>query len=160
MHPRLVRFLRLARQVREEILSSGSFSDDLGGCCGFVSKYLVLLSVPRGFHPTLVHGIQHYLGQARPSKLYPHHCDHAWVLYYRHVVDLTATQYGEKEGVVVVPDSDSRYTPILVSKSPYLESFHADWLFHPLQSKDPSVGENGPWVVPEMHLRSRAVQVY
>lgn len=160
MHPHLVRFVHFARQVREEIRNHGFFPDDLGGACGFVSKYLVLLSVPRGFHPTLVYGAQHYLEQKRPHKLFPHLCDHAWIQYHRHWIDLTATQYGEKDEVVVVPVSDPRYTPILTSKRPYLERFHEDWLFPCPQSKDPQMGKEGPWVVPEMYLRSPALQVH
>jgi hypothetical protein len=87
MHLRRVE--ELAKQVRaafEEIARKNGYSEGLGGLCGTASNHLAAAAKRLGIEGVDV-------------------CDgggHVYCMYQQHVIDITATQFGVKEPVLVV----------------------------------------------------------
>lgn len=78
--------LRLAREVRRWGERREPDNEDLGGACFDCSARLLVKMQQKGMFPTLVWSTY----------------GHAFIRYYGHIIDVTATQFGVEEEVCIV----------------------------------------------------------
>jgi len=103
---------QVRRQCRKFAMSSESIgkdyhgADDLDMMCGIASFTLEELLRRRGFKAKIIVGL--YTG-----------CYHCWVEWRGWIIDITATQYGIKEGVHIVNSGDGSYE--------FISSVHDDY---------------------------------
>jgi hypothetical protein len=139
--------LKLSRKVRHysEIVLDRP-GGDLEGMCGKVSKYLALLAGAYGMRITLREG---GFGAERYS--------HTWVEYYGKIIDLTATQFGETEPVLISSVYSSKYGKASghrnhVDRFPFKKRWHEDYLaLDDARLIHRKLGEPGSFLYKDLH---------
>lgn len=101
------KIIKVAKIVRSQFEKEfGKIYPTLKGCCGLASYRIYRMSRYNGLYPSVVHG--HYNGIL-----------HSWIEYYGYIIDITATQFGEREKIFVCNKKfTSKYLPFDKSSSP------------------------------------------
>lgn len=110
---------RIAKEVRNNAVSvltkpKYGFREDLHGACGICSMALkesIEKIIPEA-KPIVVHGLFRKINW------------HCWVEINGSIIDVTATQFGVKEKVLITESQDERYNPNVLVHN--FEHFH-DW---------------------------------
>lgn len=90
------KLIDLAYIAREQFEAELGENHDLAGYCGLASFRLLLMANYNGIYPTLAYGIH---------AIEPH----AWIEYYNKIIDITATQFGYDDRVVVINKKNPFY---------------------------------------------------
>ena len=105
---------RLAKRVRKaaEQCQEESSSKTLVGMCGIASTALLSIFRANGFPTTYVDGMY-----GRSSKFFVSRHHHSWVESGGYIWDVTATQFGRKEKVLVVRKDRARAYHVVTSRT-------------------------------------------